>query len=429
MFGSTTDVSTISLSQSAYQDGTLGVAIEGVFDFDFAERSVSGAGDVNGDGYDDFIVGSSIYAAVFLGGPGIRSGGVLDLNNPELSANGGYLISRGTQADLTLGLNSVSSAGDINGDGLDDLIIATPKADDTGKVFVVYGTAGAFDVALTNVGTTAQGFVVSGFDDDTFEALTVSNAGDINGDGLSDIIVGEAQADGLGVDAGKAYVIFGKFGGSRSNIDVTNLDPSDGFALSGPNANDLLGYSVSAAGDINGDGFDDVIVGVPGDPYGTAPGGGGAYVIFGQDFNGAIDLLGDDANNNLQGTAGDELINGLFGNDTLVGSDGNDRLDGGADTDRMIGGEGEDTFVFAFDVSATSNTDFVIDFKPGEDVIELSGFAGVDFASLDTNGDNVLDANDDNVFAVDGLFINMGDANFLQVIGVSQLTEDDIGFT
>ena len=142
---------------------------------------------------------------------------------------------------------------------------------------------------VVDLGTMAdEGFAVVGDDQGDYAGWSVSGAGDVNGDGFADIIIGApANSDG-GSNAGKAYVIYGGPEGIF-DTDLENLLPTDGFAIVGNNGNDFAGFSVSAAGDVNGDGFDDVIVGanVSGFYYSISH----AYVIFGTDNSrGTIDL-------------------------------------------------------------------------------------------------------------------------------------------
>ena len=112
------------------------------------------------------------------------------------------------------------------------------------------------------------GFVIQGVRNDE-AGYSVSSAGDVNGDGFDDLIVGASRSDDGGffageADVGKAYVLFGKAGGFGT-VDLTSLgfDPADGFVIVGDAAYDRAGESVSSAGDVNGDGFDDLIVGAP----------------------------------------------------------------------------------------------------------------------------------------------------------------------
>src|SRR5690606_37927033 len=133
-----------------------------------------------------------------------------------------------------------------------------------------------------------DGFIIQGDVAGDQLGYSVSSAGDVNGDGIDDIIVGARQGDDGGSNAGEAYVIFGKAGGGwgttvggRQVLDLTNLSPADGFIIQGDAASDQLGINVSYAGDINGDGIDDIIVGATGGDDGGSN-AGEAYVVFGK---------------------------------------------------------------------------------------------------------------------------------------------------
>ncbi len=116
-----------------------------------------------------------------------------------------------------------------------------------------------FDLSTLNG---LNGFVLEGIDAVDFSGVSVSSAGDINGDGYDDVIIGAYDAD-IGADggAGESYVVFGKASGWSSSLDLSTLNGTNGFVLEGIDADDFSGYSVSSAGDINGDGYDDVIIG------------------------------------------------------------------------------------------------------------------------------------------------------------------------
>ena len=199
--------------------------------------SVSAAGDVNHDGIADIIVGAVGYnssagrAYIYYGGDG-----AID--------NTADVIMNGETTGDEFG-SSVSFAGDVNNDGYDDVIIGANKAvsNFNGRAYVYYGGDGAIDntvdVTLTNI---SSGEYFGG---------TVSNAGDVNNDGYDDVIVG---AERYGSWTGRAYIYFGGNGSMNTVVDLTITGTSQSH----------LGYPVSAAGDVNNDGFDDVIVGASG---------------------------------------------------------------------------------------------------------------------------------------------------------------------
>jgi 2C-methyl-D-erythritol 2,4-cyclodiphosphate synthase len=108
-----------------------------------------------------------------------------------------------------------------------------------------------------------DGFVLNGIDASDRSGVSVSSAGDVNGDGVDDVIIGASSADPNGrSNAGESYVVFGGPGvGAGGSLDLSSLDGTNGFVLNGIDASDSSGVSVSSAGDVNGDGVDDVIIG------------------------------------------------------------------------------------------------------------------------------------------------------------------------
>ncbi|CAC9531281.1 Flagellar hook-length control protein FliK, partial [uncultured Gammaproteobacteria bacterium] len=210
--------------------------------------------------------------------------------NGETAGDGGYSV-RGY---------SVSSAGDVNGDGLDDLIVGVWDADLSGKSYagksyVVFGKANGNAINLSAIADASNptgGFVINGEAARDNSGYSVSSAGDVNGDGLDDLIVGAYQADPNGDDSGKSYVVFGKTNSSAINLsaiaDASN--PTGGFVINGEAAGDQSGCSVSNAGDVNGDGLDDLIVGAYNASLSGKSYAGKSYVVFGKTNSSAINL-------------------------------------------------------------------------------------------------------------------------------------------
>ncbi len=207
-----------------------------------------------------------------------------------LDGTNGFMLSGEAAFDRS---GSSVSVGDINGDDIADIIIgavlADPNGSTSGRSYVVFGKNGEFtmSVPLSSLDG-SNGFKLDGEAAYDRSGGSIS-AGDINGDGIDDLIIGAYGADPNGSYSGWSYVVFGKTGRFASSLQLSDLDGTRGFMLDGE-VFDRSGFSVSAAGDINGDGIDDLIVGAPGaDPNGSNS--GRSYVVFGQ--NGEIVFRND----------------------------------------------------------------------------------------------------------------------------------------
>jgi len=286
-----------------YYGGTSGLGapdltLSGSSVGDALGTSVNAAGDVNGDAYDDAIVG------VFGGNSGAGQAYVYYGSATGLSATPGAVLNGEASGDA-FG-SSAATAGDVNNDGYDDVVVAADGCNTSaGCAYVYLGSASGL---ATTPSVELNGDPAAEF------GAAAGTAGDVNNDGYDDIIIG---ADGYGSYTGGAYVYYGGTGG----ITQTNYT-----LLTGEAAGDNFGWDARAAGDVNGDGYDDVLVGA----YGAAPASsntGRAYLYYGSE-TGVIatpafamtgvafgDLLGFSV-----GAAGD--IDGDTYSDIVVGAPG-----------------------------------------------------------------------------------------------------------
>ncbi len=284
-----------------------GFRITGIDLEDLSGTSVSGAGDVNGDGLADLVVGAphGDPGDVYNAGESYVVFGKADGTAVDLSVLGtthpGFRIDGVEDFGGFAGF-SVSGAGDVNGDGLADLVVGAFGVDRTvgpysavyqesGESYVVFGKADGTPVDLLLLGTAHPGFRINGIDTFDLSGSSVSGAGDVNGDGLADLIIGADWADGGGLNrSGESYVVFGKADGTP--VDLSQIGTTHpGFRIVGIDADDSSGYSVSGAGDVNGDGLADLIVGAKNAEPGGVGHAGESYVVFGKVDGAPVDLL------------------------------------------------------------------------------------------------------------------------------------------
>lgn len=261
--------------------GILGVPIDAADAGDAVGSAVAGAGDVNNDGYDDIVIGApqadpggnneGCAYIVF----GSQAPGPVDLGTPGQ----GWVRIDGANSDDHIG-SDVAGAGDLNHDGYDDVIVGSPYLDPNGSysggAYVVYGSAHPTSIDLGSGGQ--WGFAIEGAAAVNF-AGAVAGAGDVNNDGYDDVVVGARGVDASGHEAGAGYVVYGRATGHT--VDLSTLSATDGFRIDGAAAEDNAGIAVAGAGDVNSDGFDDVIVSAHNaSPHGLSQ-AGSAHVVFG----------------------------------------------------------------------------------------------------------------------------------------------------
>ncbi len=275
--------------------------------------SVACAGDVNGDGYSDVIIGASLYndaANTDEGRAYLYYGSATGI-----SASPNSIPDDANQIFAEFG-NSVSGAGDVNGDGYSDVVIGAYKWDEIpsftndGKCFVYHGSAAGLSASPVNI--------LDGPNENNANlGISVACAGDVNGDGYSDIIAGAPGLDdAANFDEGKAFIYFGNAGGASGIPNIT-LDDADQLGAA-------FGTSVASAGDVNGDGFSDVIIGA--ELYDdTNTNEGVAFIYYGNTglMTTPVCML-DDANQDDAGfgaavaSAGD--VNGDGYSDVIIGA-------------------------------------------------------------------------------------------------------------
>jgi hypothetical protein len=330
---------------------------------------------------------------------------------------------------------------------LDDLIVGAYQADpngksNAGKSYVVFGKTDSTAINLSAIANGTGGFVINGENVDDISGNSVSTAGDINGDGLNDLIVGARGK----LKAGKFYVIFGKK--DNTTIELSAIaSGTGGFVINGENMSNFnfRGISVSTAGDVNGDGLDDLIVGAHGAQQSNGANPGKSYVIFGKtdtnainltelsgDLKYTIDHLGDKNANILTGTSGNEIFVAGAGDDTLIGNGGTDVLNAGAGNDTIT--------INASNITALAQTSVGnrarVDGGGNIDTLELDG------SGLTLDLTNISNARIQDIEKIDitgsgnnTLILNLNDlfdastsTNILKVLGNSGDSVNALGF-
>lgn len=357
-----------------------GLELQGVAAGDHTGASVGGGVDINDDGLDDLIIGApdattnsntgSGNSYIVFGGSDF-GGGFSTLLLSGLDGMSGFALNGAASGDHAG--TSVFSLGDVNADGVADLIIGAPDADPqgngSGSSHVLFGgddMNGGFSSLFLSGFDGTRGFALNGESADDGSGRSVATAGDLNDDGLADLIVGAPGASPNGAGSGETYILFGdaNINLGFSSLLLSSLDGTNGFSLVGAATGDASGHSVAPAGDVNGDGIDDLVIGAPGASANGAE-SGSAFVLFGgSEVSGGFSslfLAGLNGQNGFRingAAAGDRLGESVSGvgdinddgfDDVIVGAPGADPNGNDSGNSYVIFGRGSLIFADQFE--------------------------------------------------------------------------------
>ncbi len=364
--------------------------------------NIEAVGDINGDGFNDIAIRASNAIPDASGGNSAPIGAVHVVfggtSIDDFHADDLMLENTNRGFSITNGSGDIAALGDVNNDGLDDFLVGT---------VVVFGRNAVDNISFADIGVTDNSLglrfvnLPSGF------IPQVSSAGDFNGDGITDFLLGSPSSL-----TEYSFLLFGD--GTGTNIDASDIlnGTANGFAITNNatagnvDLDENLGTAVASVGDVNGDGFDDIVVsaGYQFDYYEYYSGNssglneGRAFVIFGNDSGNttAIDVseLGTNGGSHVTvddaGTNGDDIISGFAQSEVFLGGLGDDTISGNGGSDVISGGAGDDTIILNADnineltTGPTDGTLATVSGGNGDDTLALDGSGLVlDFSLID----------------------------------------------
>ena len=280
---------------------------------------VASIGDSNGDGYDDLVVGAYGEETVyFLYG---SSSAQSDWASIASSADMDGSLSMPSVGGFGYTLNAV---GDLNGDGMAELVVG---AGDDESAYLFYGSTTMFSGDLDVSGLYDASFDDNGSDDESF--VTAENqiaGGDFDGDGNDDLVLSDYWNDNGSYDAGRVFIFMGSSAGMSGDYEAEDAD----YKLNGSNSSDKFGVAINSAGDVDNDGYEDLLVGAEGYDSGSSYSNGAAALFYGS-VSGISGTSMADADFVLTGVEGYDYlgssvygadINGDSNSDLIVGADG-----------------------------------------------------------------------------------------------------------
>ena len=378
-------------------------------DGDQAGTSLAGAGDVNGDGYDDILIGAP------NGSPDnarIGAGFAYLVLGPVTSGSldSAHATFEGTTAGDGAG-SFVAMAGDVDGDGLDDMLVGAPNSNVggtlSGAAYLVLGPVTGpiqLDDAEAEIHGEAQNDYLG----------SVASAGDVNGDGSADVLTGALEyGTGVDDDRGRAYLILGPFEGDLAASETGHIIFTGEVGKADDGFGDQAGYAMSGAGDIDGDGLDDVAIGAPGEDQGGER-AGAVYVLTNPTQSKTL----EQSNAKLVGPARDVFAGSYIAAVGDANSDGNaDLLVGSGDPTGVTDPEQEQVkaFLVLGPVSGTvelANADAIFLANDATQDIKTTSVSAVGDIDGDGNMDMLVGAVGDDTSATDAgaayLFLGQG---------------------